>query len=156
VEGKPLRLRVQRMPRISRGTKQTHLRLGRAVLLYRDVGFFLDAPGATIEIGDRTYLNRRTEITCKASVTIGSDCAVSWDVLITDTDYHEIIGSPPTAPVVIGNHVWIGAGSTVLKGVTIGDGAIVAAGSLVTGDVPAAALVGGRPASILREKVEWK
>lgn len=130
--------------------------LARSVRLYQGVGFYLDAPGATVGIGNGTYLNRRTEITCKGSISIGEDCAISWDVLITDTDYHQLGDSPAVAPVKIGNHVWIGAKSIILKGVTIGDGAVVAAGSVVTKDVPAGALVGGNPAKIIRpDGVTW-
>jgi acetyltransferase-like isoleucine patch superfamily enzyme len=54
-----------------------------------------------------------------------------------------------------GNHVWIGMRAMILKGVTIGDGAVVAAGAVVTRDVPARALVGGVPARVLRNDVEW-
>ncbi len=57
---------------------------------------------------------------------------------------------------MIGDWVWIGCRATVLKGVTIGDGAVVAAGSVVTRDVPPAALVGGNPARVLRERVTWE
>jgi acetyltransferase-like isoleucine patch superfamily enzyme len=131
------------------------VRLGRWVRLYQGVGFYLDAPGATVSIGEGTYINRRTEITCKASVTIGERCAVSWDVLITDTDYHALDGTSPVAPVRIGDDVWIGAKAIILKGVTIGDGAVIAAGAVVSRDVPAGALVGGNPARELRADVRW-
>ena len=57
----------------------------------------------------------------------------------------------PCAPVVIGNRVWIGCNALVLKGVRIGDGAVVAAGTVVTRDVPANSLVGGNPARVIRE-----
>jgi acetyltransferase-like isoleucine patch superfamily enzyme len=60
-----------------------------------------------------------------------------------------------TQPIIIGNHVWVGMNATILKGVTIGDGAIIAAGSIVTKDVKANTLVGGVPARILKENVEW-
>ena len=59
-------------------------------------------------------------------------------------------------PIVIGNHVWIGARAIILKGVIIGDGAIIAAGAVVTHDVPAYTLAGGVPAKVIREGVEWK
>ena len=73
-------------PRISRGAPDTRLVLSDDVYLYYDNAFFLDAPGATIEIGERTFVNRRTEIVCQDSVRIGADCLISWDVCITDTD----------------------------------------------------------------------
>lgn len=56
----------------------------------------------------------------------------------------------------MGNHVWIGTRVTLLPGVTVGDGAVIAAGAVVTKDVPAGALVGGVPAKVLKEHVEWK
>ena len=73
-----------------------------------------------------------------------------------DRDYHKInADSENTSPVNIGNHCWIGCNSIVLKGVSIGDGAVVAAGSVVTKDVPPGALIGGNPAKIIRENVYW-
>jgi acetyltransferase-like isoleucine patch superfamily enzyme len=141
-----------RVNRVGRGVR---LHLGRRVTLYGGVHFFLDGDGATISIGNGTYLNRRTEITCKQQVAIGEECAVSWDVLITDTDYHELLPNSATRSVAIGNRVWIGARATILKGVTIGDGAVIAAGTLITKDVPPRTLVAGSPARVIREDVEW-
>lgn len=133
----------------------TKLIIGNKVMLYDKVNFYLDQPGAEIIIGDRTYINRRTEIMSKASVTIGKDCAISWDVVISDTDYHQIVGTSSTKPIVIGDEVWIGCKSTILKGVTIGKGAVVAAGSVVTKDVEAYTLVGGIPAKVIKRNVRW-
>src|SRR4051794_33066236 len=141
--------------RISRPAPETRIVVGDRVILYHDVALFLDRPGATIVIGDRTYLNRRCEINCFERVAIGADCAIGWDVQITDSDYHHLDGDLGVAPVSIGERVWIGARSTVLKGVTVGDGAVVAAGSLVTRNVPARALVAGTPARVVREGVTW-
>ncbi|RIE05399.1 acyltransferase [Cohnella faecalis] len=124
-------------------------------MLYRNIGFYLDSETAVIEIGDHTFLNRRSEVMCKRHVKIGSHCAISWDVTITDTDYHAIEGTEPTRPVVIGDHVWIGSRATILKGVTIGAGAVVAAGAVVSKDVPARTLVAGVPAKVVRENVSW-
>jgi acetyltransferase-like isoleucine patch superfamily enzyme len=108
-------------------------------------------PGARISIGNGTYLNRNTEIVAAQSVTIGRDCKIARDVIIMDTDQHELPGSGMVAkPVHIGDHVWIGSRAIVLKGVTIGAGAVVAAGSVVTKDVPARAVVAGIPARVVR------
>jgi acetyltransferase-like isoleucine patch superfamily enzyme len=148
------RVAVRRLPRISRPAKDTRLVLGPGVRLFEDVAFFLDGDGATIEIGRDTYLNRRVEVMCKHRVTIGEDCAIAWDVSIMDTNYHWLSDAPPDAPVEIGDRVWIGARATVLPGVTIGDGAVVAAGAVVTHDVPARTLVAGVPARPVRE-VTW-
>ncbi|MCT1391420.1 acyltransferase [Peribacillus frigoritolerans] len=148
-------LRVAGRIKVSK-TKNTNLLLGDKVTLYQGVSFFLDKIGATISIGDGTYINRRTEIMCKDNIVIGRDCAISWDVVITDTDYHSINDREDTSPVEIGNNVWIGCNSTILKGVSIGDGAVVAANSVVTKDVPPKVLVGGNPAKIIREEITWK
>jgi acetyltransferase-like isoleucine patch superfamily enzyme len=59
-------------------------------------------------------------------------------------------------PVVIGNHVWIATNAIILPGVTIGEGAIVACGAVVTKDVPPHCLVAGVPARVVRENVDWK
>lgn len=142
--------------RVSRPHGGARLILARHVSLYQDVGFFIDSPTATVEIGNDTYINRRSEITCLDRVTIGGRCAISWDVLITDTDYHSLGGSASVSPVWIGDHVWIGAKATILKGVAVGDGAVIAAGSVVTKDVPAASLAAGNPARVVRQGVSWR
>ncbi|WP_309473787.1 DapH/DapD/GlmU-related protein [Curtobacterium sp. AG1037] len=72
-----------------------------------------------------------------------------------DNDAHSLNGAYGRKPVRIGNHVWIGQGARVLKGVTVGDGAVIALGSIVTRDVPARALVAGQPARVIRENVSW-
>jgi acetyltransferase-like isoleucine patch superfamily enzyme len=73
-----------------------------------------------------------------------------------DADGHQLDDRPSIAPVLIGDNVWIGARSTILKGVTIGDGAVVAACSLVSKDVAPRSLVGGNAARVIREDVDWR
>jgi acetyltransferase-like isoleucine patch superfamily enzyme len=138
-------------------SKAKHARfiIGDNVILHRNTGFYLDSSEAVIEIGDHTLINRRSEIMCKKHVKIGRHCAISWDVSIMDTDYHRIEGTASSKPTVIEDHVWIGNKSIILKGVTIGKGAIVAAGSVVSRDVPAHALVAGVPAKPVKENVSW-
>ena len=100
--------------------------------------------GGRLSIGTGTYLNRATEIIAWKEVSIGRDCMIGWDVLIMDTDQHPLPGRGlDNRPVRIGDRVWIGARATVLKGVSIGDGAIVGACAVVTGDVPAGTVVMG-------------
>jgi acetyltransferase-like isoleucine patch superfamily enzyme len=148
-------LRVAKGVRIAKN-KGSNIFIGEKVLLYHEVAFYLDSSEASISIGDQTYINRRTEIKCQNKVTIGRACAISWDVVIMDTDYHSINGKSTTSPVHIGDNVWIGCKSIILKGVCIGDGAIIAAGSVVTKDVPPNTLVGGNPAKLLNERVTWQ
>lgn len=115
--------------------------------------------GGRVRIGDGTYINPNCRVLCTESIEIGERCAISWSVQIIDFDGHEIVREPrrpQKAPVRIGDDVWIGARAIVLKGVEIGDGAVVAAGAVVTRSVPARALVAGNPARILAEGVRWR
>ena len=116
--------------------------------------------GAFLELGQNSYMNASL-IQCASHITIGDNCAIAGDVLIQDTDFHPIIDEngqpkPVSKPIHIGNKVWTCAKATILKGVTIGDGAIVAAGAVVTKDVPAYSLVAGNPAKVIKENVIWK
>lgn len=107
----------------------------------------------TLWIGNGTYLNRNTLIVCEDSVEIGEDCKIAWDVIIMDSDLHPINESSPIVnkPVRIENGVWIGCRSIVLKGVTIGSGAVIAAGSVVTKNIPPGTVYGGSPAKLIAQ-----
>ncbi|HLX89808.1 MAG TPA: acyltransferase [Acidimicrobiales bacterium] len=154
---RPKNLRVEQMPRIVRRHRSNELRLGHGMIVYSGVLFAFDGPEAAITVGDQTFLNRDCKLIARQAVTIGRNCQIGWDVSITDSDFHQVVGGGPvTAPVTIGDHVWLGARVTVLKGVTIGDGAIVAAGAVVTTDVAPATMVGGVPARLLKSGVAWK
>ncbi len=112
--------------------------------------------GATLELGSG-YCNINSSISCFEHISIGDGVYISEQVLIRDSDDHEISDrGPVTLPIRIGNHVWIGAKATILKGVTIGDGAVIAAGAIVNKNVPANTLVGGIPAKVLRNNINWK
>jgi acetyltransferase-like isoleucine patch superfamily enzyme len=107
--------------------------------------------GATLAIGDGTYLNRNTEIVAAKSVRIGRDCKIARDVIIMDTDQHALPGGELIArSVEVGDRVWIGARAIILKGVTVGHDAVIAAGAIVTRDVPPHAVVAGNPARVVR------
>jgi len=103
------------------------------------------------------FMNENVQIICGGTVEIGADCAIARDVVIRSYDGHRIEDEnySPIRDIKIGNHVWIGQGAQILKGVHIGDGSIVAAGSIVTKDVPSHCIVGGNPARIIRLNVEW-
>lgn len=113
--------------------------------------------GATLELGSG-FCNLNCSISCFERITIGEGVFISEQVLIRDSDDHHILNSNHviTKPIIIGNHVWIGAKASILKGVNIGDGTVVAAGSVVTKDTPANSLVGGVPAKLIRENINWK
>ncbi|MBL9157847.1 MAG: acyltransferase [Verrucomicrobiales bacterium] len=127
--------------------------------------------GGGIVVGSNCYIGDGTRIWSQASVRIGDDVLISHLVDIHDSDGHPIDVEDrildgrailqgkgyhtPTktlsAPVVIGDRVWIGFKASILKGVTIGEGAIVAAGAIVTKDVPPYTVVAGNPAVVIRE-----
>ena len=113
---------------------------------------------AHLQLGTKGYLNHNANISCFKEITIGDHTVISEGVTIRDSDNHtlEVPGFEMVKPVHIGSHVWIGLNVTILKGVTIGDGAVVAAGAVVTKDVAPRTLVGGVPAKVLREDVDWK
>lgn len=149
-------LRMEKGVRIIK--KNAHIELGRKVMLYRNVklSVFGTSGDATLKIGDNVAIGDRTEIHAGKEITIGANTLISWDCCILDRDYHKLMSDTELLkPVKIGKNVWIGARSLIVKGVTIGDGAVIAAGSVVTKDVPPKALVGGNPAKIIKEDVYW-
>ncbi len=124
--------------------------------LYQGASIYV-APNAVLELkGEKGFMNTNSTLNCFCHIEIGDDCGIGDNVTIADSDHHSIDGNNPTAPIVIGNHVWIASNAMICKGVTIGDGAVVAAGAVVRNDVPPHCLVGGVPAKVLKENVEWK
>ncbi|MFH2035008.1 MAG: acyltransferase [Candidatus Zixiibacteriota bacterium] len=107
---------------------------------------------ALLKIGEYSSIGDRTQIHCGQKIEIGSNVLISWDVNILEYDYHAPGGGDPECkPIIIENEVWIGARSIIVKGVTIGRGAIVAAGAVVTKNVPPFTLVGGNPAREIKK-----
>lgn len=116
-------------------------------------------PNAVVEMGHKTYINHDSEIRCREQISIGDNVSIAYNVLIQDSDFHTMYdeggsSKPHTLPINIGNDVWIGANSIILKGVTSGDGCVVAAGSVVTKSAPAHSLIGGNPAKIIKENIK--
>lgn len=111
--------------------------------------------GCNIHIGDDFFANFNLTILDEAEVRFGNKVFIGPNVSIY-TACHPLdaerrdTGVEWAEPVTIGNSVWIGGGATILPGVCVGDGAVIAAGAVVTRDVPAGALVGGNPARIIR------
>ena len=106
-----------------------------------------------LTIGNGTYMNRNTLIVCEERVDIGKNCKIAWDVIIMDSDLHPLDDNTPIVnkPVHIEDGVWIGCRSIILKGVTIGRGAVIAAGSVVTKNIPPRTVYGGSPAKLIAE-----
>jgi acetyltransferase-like isoleucine patch superfamily enzyme len=138
--------------------------------------FVIENKKGSILIGDRTFIGGGMFISINR-IVIGNDVMFSWGCTVMDNDAHSLnwrhrendvldwrrgldeglIGhykdwsNVESAPIVINNRAWIGFNVIILKGVTIGEGAVVAAGSVVTKDVPPYTLVGGNPAKIIKE-----
>ena len=124
--------------------------------LYQGASIYV-APNAVLELkGEKGFMNTNSTLNCFCHIEIGDDCGIGDNVTIADSDHHSINGKNPTAPIIIGNHVWICSNAMICAGVTIGDGAVVAAGAVVVNNVPAHCLVGGVPAKVIKEGIEWK
>lgn len=121
-------------------------------------GFCLFPPfytdyGQNTTIGSNVFLNTSCHFQDQGGITIGDGTLIGHNVVLATLNHEE---DPERrqhtypAPIVIGRNVWIGANATVTPGVTIGDNAIVAAGAVVTKDVPPNMVVGGVPAKVIR------
>jgi acetyltransferase-like isoleucine patch superfamily enzyme len=114
------------------------------------------AESPTLVLGDRTGIGHGCAFTVARRISIGSDCRIAGSVWMFDSGGHpsdpeaRLAGLPPDESQVreirVGNNVWIGGRSIVFPGVTIGDGSVVSAGSVVTSDVPPYTVVAGNPA----------
>lgn len=138
--------------------------------------YVFERESGSVTIGDRVHIGSNTFISIN-QITIGNDVTIAWGCLFYDHNSHSVeweerkndtfqeyqdlrsSNNPilhkdwshvKSAPIQICDKVWIGTGCTILKGVTIGEGAIVAAGSVVTKDVPAWTAVGGNPATVIK------
>lgn len=128
---------------------------GDRVKIWSHVGKTHISVGKTgkLTIGSGTFINCGTVISARYGVSIGQNCQIATHVAIMDSDFHgvadrETIEQP--SPILIEDDVWLATRAIVLKGVHIGKGAVVAAGSVVTKDVPAYTLVGGVPAKEIK------
>jgi len=119
------------------------------------------AQDGEIVIRNGTVVNPQAYIISRGRIEIGEHCLIALGVIIRDHDGHKLAfgdGKPMgiIKEIVIKDHCWIGHNVIILKGVTIGEGAVVAAGSIVTEDVRPRTLVGGVPAKVIRENVVWE
>ncbi len=110
--------------------------------------------GKNITIGKNVFINSGCHFQDQGGITIGDDSLIGHNVVLATINHDlepEKNRKNHYAPITIGKHVWIGSNATVLAGVTIGDWAVVAAGAVVTKDVPAYTVVGGVPAKVLKK-----
>ena len=144
--------------------------LGDHVSCYAGCSFAIGVHGHCT-VGDFTLLNGAL-VMAEERIEIGSHCLISWNVGIADSDFHPLAPAqriidahalapffkdrPPrptlrTAPVIIADNVWIGMNAVILKGVSIGENSVVAAGAVVTKSVPANVVVAGNPAVVTKQ-----
>ena len=126
----------------------------RNILYNSDIQIF---KGATLTMG-KGACNSGLQIVCADKITIGDNTFIGRDVWIRDNNGgHHIIqtGYTDKAPVRIGNYVWIGSNVQIMKGVTIGDGAVIAGNSVVTTNIPARTMASGNPAKVVAEDITW-
>jgi galactoside O-acetyltransferase len=155
--------------------ERKYIKIGKRCIL--SCNFTFESKGGNIEIGDNVYIGGATLIS-RESITIGDNVVMAWGVTIYDHNSHSLMWenrckdidrwynaymekkSPyegidwskiSSKPIVIKDKVWIGFDALILKGVTIGEGAVVAAKSVVTKDVPPYTVVAGNPARIVKQ-----
>ena len=113
-------------------------------------------PDGVLDIEERTFINYGTSISASSRVTIGPRCQIGTYVIIMDNGFHRLeperrLERPESAPVSIGENVWLGARVVVLPGVTIGRDSVIGAGSVVTRSIPPRTVAVGMPARVVRE-----
>jgi len=146
---------------------------------YINCSITLERDSGIVEIGDRTYISGGVKIICASNINIGSDVLMAWGITVVDHDSHStrwqeryndvekwriglVDGGPeratqlknwnvvPMSDIKIGNKVWVGFNVIILKGVSVGEGAVIGAGSVVTKDVPPYSIFAGNPAKLVR------
>ncbi|WP_138754124.1 DapH/DapD/GlmU-related protein [Paenibacillus sinopodophylli] len=108
---------------------------------------------AELIVGDNVFFNYGLDIGCTQSILIGSNTIIGPMVNIIDTNFHPVDMEDQSRgkSIVISDNVWVGRGAVILPGVTIGANSVIAAGSIVTRDIPSNVLAGGMPAKVIRE-----
>jgi acetyltransferase-like isoleucine patch superfamily enzyme len=159
-------LRINKWP-ILNIDKKANLILGENIIfnssnnsyhvnMFAPVKIQCDKPNAMIKIGDYTRIHGSC-IHAFELIEIGNNCLIAANCQIIDSNGHALEKNKRftsqgfTSPIKIGNNVWIGTGCIILPGVTIGDGSIVAAGSVVTKSIPGNSIYGGNPAQFIRK-----
>ncbi|HEX6777012.1 MAG TPA: acyltransferase [Ktedonobacterales bacterium] len=129
--------------------------IGERLLMYGGTvrGELVTAPGGGIEIGNQVFINYGVSISAHTLVKIGNRCQIGNYSLLMDNDYHQagektMLGH--SRPIILEDDVWLGARVIILKGVTIGQGAVIGAGSVVTRDIPPRSVAVGQPARVVK------
>lgn len=119
------------------------------------------ASDAVLRFGDNFSISGNSSLVCQKDISFGNDCLLSWDILIMDSDFHKILNMQgetvnAPSPIRIGNHVWIGCRSTILKGVQVADHSVIAAGAVITKTLPYTHSIYGGNNLKLKSDIDWK
>lgn len=151
-----------------------YLKVGERTMMNAQIIF--ESRNGVVQIGKRSYIGSGTQIICRNKITIGDDVTIAWGVMIYDHNSHSLdwrqrakvveqfyvsYGASrcyedldwtdvTSAPISIGDRAWIGFDAVILKGVNVGEGAIIAARSVVTRDVEPYTVVAGNPAVVVK------
>ncbi|MDX2133699.1 MAG: acyltransferase [Saprospiraceae bacterium] len=159
-----LGVKIDKSTSISKGCKFTwphKVSIGRNCTIEHNVFFKHDGPysvGKSIVIGNNNFIGNNTEFNIKSLVQIGNNNLIGACTKFVDHDHGfgpgELISKQecPTQPIILGNDIWIGYNVVILKGVTIGNGSVVAAGAVVTKSIPQNEVWGGVPARKIRDR----
>jgi len=130
---------------------------------YKGGSIWFEDKNCRIEMGQKTTIESAHLAVTEPGrkIIIGDDCMFSYAIELRTGDSHSIIDNQtgkrinPAQDIIIGNHVWIGAHSIILKGVTVSDNSIIGTNSLVTGDIPGNTISAGIPAKVLKTGIDW-
>jgi len=115
-----------------------------------------------LTVGKNFNITGDTTIICAKEISIGDNTMIAWQTILMDTDQHAIFDETNQRinhdqPIIIGNNVWIGAKSLILKGAKIPDGSIVGANSTITKSFNTQnSIIAGNPAKVIKEKIQWQ
>lgn len=116
----------------------------------------------TLELGNNFIISAHSQVECRKYISFGENVLIGWDCLFMDTDGHKILNYDnhlmnENKEIIIGNKVWFGARSTVLKGVQISNNNVIAANSCVTHKFSENnCIIGGYPAKIIKRNIKWE
>lgn len=141
------------------------IKLGKNITIKSDCEFAITGNRCRIQIGDDSTFTSHVKIEVNEDnqfIEIGNDCMFSNNIILRTNDSHPIYSLDsqkrinPAKSIRIGNHVWIAAGVSILKGVNIGDGSVIGLKSIVTKDIPENVIAAGTPAKVIKYGIEWK
>lgn len=151
------------------GTSPVYIHLGKNSKLKIDGNFTIGDgvkiqlfEGAELLIGGTEFestsgITSNCNLMVYKNISIGKDFLCSWNVYITDCDWHKFNNNPVNADVIIGNHVWIGNNCSILKGTNLGNNVVLSSYSkVINRTYPNDVLLGGVPAEILKENICWQ